>query len=372
MPRQVPHGFTEWPKQSQELKPHEVVQMYDAGFSGCFLYEEEKEQIESELAQLNNGMMNASDIAHASGFADSGAGKLILLFLEAATTFPGCYPGPAQQRGDCVSHGGSGAALLTLGGEITLGRPDPVTGIIEGKPQLSEAGVKNSVISSEWNYWHRNHGGDGWQCAACVKVMLEQGIMLRQPYPELSIDLTTYSGSLAGKYGRTAPPSNFQVEGRKHIIRTATPVNSAEACRDMLYNRYGIIDCGSEGYAKTRDANGVSKRSGSWAHSMKEGGFDDRDVIKKLYNEPLVLIGNNWAVWNGGPRDIIDSAQFVPQALKEQWIAWDLVNPSTGNIMIPKGWFWTPWSQAKNRYRMAMSSINGWPSQKLPDYVSLI
>lgn len=367
-----PKGFNYWPQQADQLSPQEVIQKYEQGFAGCLQDDEEQEQIEAELAARNAGMQNASDIAHAMGWADSGAGKLVLLFLDAAILFPNCYPGPAQQRGDCVSHGGSGAAFLTFCREIMLGQPDPVTNIVEGKPDVPPEGIKHSVISSEWNYWHRRHGGDGWQCQACVKVMLESGIMLRKPYPELGIDLTQYSGKNAGKYGPGLPPENMEAAGKAHLIRTATPVDGPEACRDMLYNGYGIIDCGGEGYSKTRDANGVSKRSGSWSHSMKEGAFDDREATKQKYGEPLVAIGNNWGIWNGGPRDIMDSANLVPPEKKQDWIALDIVNAQTGNLMLPQGWFWTPWSHAKNRYRMAMSSVNGWPARNLPDYISTL
>ena len=98
---------------------------------------------------------------------------------------------------------------------------------------------------------------------------------------------------------------------------------------------------------------------------MAEWGFDDRPVVHRIYGDSLELIPNSWGVWNGGPRDIIESAQLVPPSKKELWIALDLVNPTTGNLMIPKGSFWARSRDVANREAFAMSSVNGFPRKKL-------
>ena len=221
-----------------------------------------------------------------------------------------------------------------------------MTGHVEEFPATPEAGRRDGVIASEGYYWYRGHGGDGWQCERAAKVACEKtGAWPRQSYPEFDLDLTTYSGKTAGRWGSSEPPDNITKHGQKNLFRTAAIVESFDAVRDLLANGYGITSCGSEGFASTRDENGVSRRSGSWAHAMAYIGADDRDEIKAKYSEPLVLVLNSWNKWNGGPRRVLGT-----------------------NLDIPEGSFWARWSDVKNRRCIAMSGFNGWPSKKLPDW----
>ena len=357
--RWLKRGFRRWRQGQTNLTPRQVQAEYEGGFAGAWLDTESKAMLHDSI-RSDGGEVCGSDLATSLGFADSGAGKLSLPFLYAAIWFPGCYPGPAQERGDCVSHGGAGASLTTIARDIAYRVPDEQTGVVEGVPDMPTQGITEGVTSSEWLYWHRGYNGDGWDCASVARVILKDGVLLKQPYPELGIDLTNYSGSLAGKYGRQSPPEKMNTEGRKHLIRTATELDTMEATRDWIHQGYGVIDCGSQGWSSSRDENGVSVQRGRWAHSMIEPGFDDRDIVKQKYGEPLLLIKNSWGVWNRGPRDVMDSARYVPPALKQRWIELDIVNAATGNIMIPLGSFWTKWSSAANRYRIALSGANGW------------
>jgi hypothetical protein len=72
---------------------------------------------------------------------------------------------------------------------------------------------------------------------------------------------------------------------------------------------------------------------------------DDRDIIKQLYKEPLVLVQNSWGEWNDGPRRTYGT-----------------------NYNIPIGSFWARWSDIKNRSMIAFSGVNGWPPKKLKSY----
>lgn len=342
----VPPGFKLWPRQDADLEPDEVQRMYESGFAGCILNDEAKEEFDELCATLNSGMKNGAEIAHAMGWAGSGAGKVILPFTHALKVFPNCLPGPAQQRGDCVSHGTKNAILITLACEIVAGRPDEVTGKIEGPPDLPAEGVTQGVLSSEYIYWWRGYNGDGWHCPTAASVVLRRGVLLKKPYSELGIDLTRYSGSLAGKYGSRQPPEEIASEGAKHLVRTATKCNSFEEIRDFLANGYGISTCGGQGWSSDRDENGFSRQRGSWAHAMAITGADDRDEIKQKYGEPLVLITNSWGRWNNGGKRVLGT-----------------------QIDIPDGSFWAKWSDAKRRDFTAFSSLNGWPAQNIPDYV---
>ena len=286
------------------------------------------------------------DASHDNGWADDSKGKLVIPFKNIDMLYPGAQPGAAQGRGDCVSHSTINAAELTMCCDIVSGEPDEETGKIEGPPEVSPEGVKAGLCSSEAVYWWRGHGGDGWSCAHAGRVICqESGIWLRQNYPEFGFDLTRYSSRLAGKWGRSEPPGSIKNFGLKHRIRQATELDSFDEVRDFLYQGYGISTCGGEGWSSTRDANGFSKRRGGWSHALAYVGADDRDIIKEKYGEPLVLIMNSWGVWNSGPRRILGTT-----------------------IDIPKGSYWSRWSDCKRRYMVAFSGADGWPARKLPDW----
>ena len=345
MPKFIPAGCKFWPEQATALKPSDVIKRYEDGFAGVWFDPDARERFR-QLILDTGGVVNGADAAHASGFAESGAGKLVAPFVYADLTFKGCWPGPGQERGSCVAHDTKNACLLSLICEIIAAKPDEITGVIEGIPDVPALGVNQGALSTEWLYWWRGYNGDGWNCDEAAAVAIKHGIMLRTKYDDLGIDLTKYSGGLEGKYGRTAPPDAMDAEGRKHLVRTATELTTFEALRDFLHNGYGVSSCGSEGFSSTRDENGVSKRQGRWSHAMAYIGADDRDEVKQIYGGPLVLVLNSWGVWNGGPRRIRGTS-----------------------IDIPEGSFWARWSDLKARYHVALSSVNGWQRKNLPDFM---
>jgi hypothetical protein len=358
--------FHDWPETAVELPTADVMRLYESGFAGCAYDPEAWEEFRDAMSHPDGDLA-----AQEFGLADTGAGKLVVPFVHVLEMWPGCWPGDqGQARGDCVSWGSRNATLLTLTCDIVSGQPDEKSGKPEEKPEVPEEGVKDGVLSTEAYYWWRGYNGDGWHCPSVAKVATTtSGAFLRKNYPDLDVDLTRYSGRNAGLYGSRKPPASIAKVGGERLIHQATQVDTFEARRDFLYNGYGLLDCGGEGYSESRDENGVSRRSGSWAHSMCEIAADDRDVIKQLYGGPLVLILNSWAKWNRGPRDIFQSASLVPPAKKTRWEQLGIVNPSTGNIMIPEGSFWCRWSECRNREVIAYSGVNGWPAKVIPiDY----
>jgi len=250
---------------------------------------------------------------------------------------------------NCVSHSQRNACLYTIACEIAAGKPDEVTGLVEQAPEQPDEGRRDGAFSTEAYYWFRRRASrDGWFCEAAAKVAIEEaGAFPRKNYPELGVDLTKYSGSNATRWGATPPPEAIRAQGKKHLFRTAATCESFEAVRDMLANGYGVTSCGSEGFSSTRDENGVSRRSGSWAHALAYIGCDDRDEIKAKYAGPLVLVMNSWGKWNGGPRRVYGTT-----------------------LDIPEGSFWARWSDISGRVAIAMSGFNGWPAQKLPDWTT--
>ena len=342
--RRIPRGMNFWPDDLVAKDGREVQKLYEAGFAGAYREEGQEEAFRHEAKQ-RNGFGNAAEAASKFGYMESGKGKLILPFIEITKRFPGCLPGPAQKRGDCVSHDGKNATLLTMCCDIASGLPDARTGKIEGVPEISAEGIAQGVLSTEYRYWLRGHGGDGWDCYACARVALKHGILLRKDYPELGIDLTRYSGALAGKWGRTPPPENILAAGDDFTIHTATPCDSAEDVREMLANGQGISSCGSEGFSSKRNEHGVSNRQGSWSHAMALIGFDDRPWAHQTYGGPLACLQNSWAIFNSGNRIIFGT-----------------------DIEIPHGSFWARWKDIARRSFYAHAGFTGWQAKQLQDY----
>lgn len=328
--------------------PFDVVKAYETGFAGAICDPEQTEKLQAEIA-ADGGIPSGAMACASFNLEDTGKGKLSLPFLEIFSLYPGCLPGGAQGRGDCVSWSTRNAGLGTMCCEITSGKPDEVTNRLEGAPEVSDAARKNGVLSTEAFYNWRDHGGDGWSCGAAARVALKKsGLWLRKAYPEINVDFTTYSSKNAGLYGSRNPPDSWLAIGKDHLIRTATVLDSYEELRDMLANGYCVSSCGSEGFSNERDENGVSKRKGSWAHAMAYLGVDDRAEIINIYKEPLVLVQNSWGSWNDGSRRIFGTS-----------------------IDIPVGSFWARWSDIKNREMIAFSGVSGWPRKQLSHFGSI-
>jgi hypothetical protein len=327
---------------------YDVVAAYEKGFVGAYGDPEAAEALRDQI-KAAGGIPDGAMACSAYALEETGKGKLSLPVLEILKLYPDCLPGGAQGRGDCVSWSSRNAALGTMCCEITSGLPDVNSGRLEGAPEVSDTARLNGVLSTEAIYNWRRHGGDGWSCASAAQVMLnDSGLWLRKKYDEIDVDFTQYSARNAGIYGSRTPPDSWREVGKLHLVQTITEIEEFEALRDLLANGYCVSSCGSEGFSSERDLNGVSKRRGSWAHALAYLGVDDRDEIKKLYGEPLVLIQNSWGAWNDGSRRIFGTA-----------------------VDIPVGAFWAKWSDIKNRYMVAISGVNGWPPKKLRSYGAL-
>ena len=321
---------------------------YETGLKGTYSDADAHYRL-TKMVESQGLSFDAGDTVRDFGLSGSGEGKLSPLFAIIDKVFPGSLPASAQGVGSCVAHSTRNAALGTLAGEIAAGSPDEVTGKIEGKPDVSDQAQRDGVISTESLYWFRGHSGqDGWNCDHAAEVICKQaGLWLRKNYPDIGIDLTKYSARTEVKWGRPLPPANVQAFGRDHLIRTATRARTFTEVRDLLANGYGISSCGGESFSSQRGEFGVSSRTrGGWAHAMAYLAVDDRDVTKRKFGEPLVLIQNSWGRWGSGDRNVFES-----------------------DLEIPVGSFWARWSDIQNRYAVALSGVNGWPPQKFDSWL---
>lgn len=321
---------------------------YDAGLRGAYV-DLREDELAADSIMRHGGDPDGEHVAHEWRLADKGKGQLVAMWEHVVRTWPGCWPGPAQENSSCVSFALRNASLMSWTCELIDGKPDEVTKQVEGKPDVSPAGVKNSVLATEIAYWWRGTAADaGWTCSGAARaVTTECGIWLRKDYPEFGFDLTEYDPALELKYGGRLPPKPIIEYGQDHLVRTATFLKSVEEIRDFLFAGYGVYFCSSLKWSNKRDENGFSPLvPGSWLHAQAACGFDDRPETINLYGEPLVCVLNSWGSrWNSGSRQVLGT-----------------------NLKIPEGAYWSPASAIMRGQAVALSSVAGWPPRKLTTY----
>lgn len=332
----MPDLFREW-DQADDLPPDDIVKLYERGMAGARYSREETERFRAEMP-TPFGQTICDDY----GYTDSAKGKLVTTWVGVEKTYPGCWPASPQRRGDCVSHNLRNQQLTTLVGEVLAGYPDEVSGKTEEAPKVSANAQRDGVLATEPAYRHRGHRGDGWHCPAAARVAVQKaGAVLRKDYG--FIDLTRYDSRWAGGSAGSEERDAFD----DNLFREATELNSFEEIRDMLDRGFGVGSCGSEGFAKTRNEDGVARQSGRWAHAMAYVGADDRPETHSKYGGPLVLVLNSWGrSWIKGERRVRGT-----------------------DLLIPEGSFWAKWSDVRRRNVIALAGLNGWKRKNLPDYL---
>ena len=320
---------------------------YAGGLMGCRPNPRADEEFADSIIR-HGGNPDGGSVAWEWELQDAGKGKLTLLFPAVEKALGPVFPGPPQVVGDCVARGGLFAYITSLGMEVASGKPDEVTGRVEGAPEVPPEGVKTGVASSISIWAWRGYESDGWYCAAAAQVITEKGVLLCKPYPELGIDLTTYGKHNIGIGGKSVPKADkWLAESKPHIARTATILKGREQVRDFLAAGYGIFNCSSMAFERTRDAEwGYSRQVGVWHHSQSFLGYDDRPETHARWGQALVLWNNgSWGKWNTGTRKIKGT-----------------------DIEIPHGTFWCLASTIDRCQCIALSSVAGWPKRQHTTY----
>ncbi|MCP4848064.1 MAG: hypothetical protein GY899_08980 [Verrucomicrobiaceae bacterium] len=204
-----------------------------------------------------------------------------------------------QTVGDCVSHWCRAASDLTRASDINIHRD-------------FERWI--TTTATETIYGHRNHAGHGASCYRLMKWITEDGgMMLRQNYPALNLDLSKYDAQIGTRWGRSGVPAKIVEVAKQHQILKALPVNTREGMRQAYRNGLAVGGCSYISYSRTRDEFGVSNVTNQgWAHAMQGIGYDDRESTIKVYGQPLVLEVNSWGRWNSGGRKIRGTELSIP------------------------------------------------------------
>lgn len=246
-----------------------------------------------------------------------------------------------QVTGDCVSHSKKNhVQLMRCRDEIELGEPERYV----------------THADSTMVYAFRGHTGQGASPSRLAQAVMEKGILLMQDYDVEGygkLPLADYKEAikLGMRWGKTGPPDEVQSLMKRHTIENVTAVNSRSELEQAF--RAGLaVSSGSQlGIASKRDANGVSRPSGSWNHDMCTFGFDERKVIIDHYGDSLVGIQNSWGPgWISGPRKILGTDMSIPEG--SCWIK----TSDYVRICVERGTCCT------------MAGFRGWAALPLVDY----
>lgn len=233
-----------------------------------------------------------------------------------------------QEVGDCVSWGMAKAGNWLQVIQITLGQRAKFQELyppyIYGVSRVQIGGGRLS--------------GDGSVGAWAAKAVQQYGV--------LSIEadgVPQYSGRIAREWGRRGPPEEFLRIGKETLIKTASPMRSAEDCCNAICNGYPVTIASNAGFGSIteRDGRMVGRWTTSWAHQMHLCGYDGTAASGEKYFYVL----NSWG-HNAHPR------------------------PLQGE---PPGGFWITWDDLDRICRQgdsfAYSAFDGFPSQDIPDFV---
>lgn len=173
---------------------------------------------------------------------------------------PSCNQGPV---GTCVSFGTARAIERTLATQIVASGG----GKDEWKPLVEEVIYGGSRVE----IGKGRIKGDGSVGAWAAQFTREYGVLDRGVHG--AYDLTVYSPERARDWGRKGVPDDLEPKAKEHPVKDTTLVKTWAEAKKALASGYGIAVCSSQGFTKARDANGIARPSGSWAHCMALDGY---------------------------------------------------------------------------------------------------
>lgn len=256
--------------------PQEMIEAYEHGLVGSYCDPVATERL---LASLPLPLFGDT-------LAGAGEGKLSLAFpaVVAFEQAAGRKPyDETQTTGDCVSHAVRGAADTARAHDPDL--------------QKTEDWVDRTA--TEPLYGARGHGGEGASCSEIVGWAHKTGgLMLRQKYPDLNLDLTKYEATIGIRWGSRGVPASVTSTAAKHRIGTISLVTSWQQARDCIASGYGLVCCSSVGFNSTRDSEGRLFPKGTWHHAMQWHAVDD---TRK--GDCRFCVQNSWGyTWVSGPK----------------------------------------------------------------------
>lgn len=164
--------------------------------------------------------------------------------------------------GSCVSFGTNNAVTRTMAVQIAFqGAAEEFKDIAE---EVTYAGSRVEVGGGKIR-------GDGSVGAWAAKFVRDWGVVPREKVG--AYDLTTYDVARCRAWGNKGVPEDLEALAKEHPVKEITLVKTWAEAKRSLANGYGIAICSNVGFDGNRDANGVKKPRGNWAHCMCLDGY---------------------------------------------------------------------------------------------------
>ena len=221
--------------------------MEEARFGGWI---HRPDEVAQHLATLDKPTFASA----APSLAGGGSGKTTLLYKAFKEVNGGSYIDyPAQQIGDCVSHGfGHGVDLLECVQIATSHKSESL------KQTATEAIYGMARVDVGGGQLGRSDGAVGAWAAKAVST-----------FGTVSRDVVgPYDGNRAKQWGSRGVPAEIKTAAGAHKVRTATLVSTYEELEDALANGYPVPVCSNQGFTLTRDPQGFCSPHGTWGHCM--------------------------------------------------------------------------------------------------------
>lgn len=203
-------------------------------------------------------------------FADTPAGRTAdelpdhAYLWEAYVSLFARPPPPQNQNpvGSCVSFGTSRAMERSLSWAI----------VHDNAPYKFEQFREEVIYAvSRVDIGGGRIGGDGSVGAWGAKGATEVGHLPAGTYG--SYNLTKYDPARCRAWGSRGVPADLKPELAKYKTGSTSQVKNWAEAKKSLAQGYGIAVCSNQGFARERDANGVCRPEGNWAHCMSLDGY---------------------------------------------------------------------------------------------------
>lgn len=165
------------------------------------------------------------------------------------------------QVGSCVSFGTNTAIRRTMLTEIMMGEPEEFKDIVE---EVTYGGSRVEVGQGRIS-------GDGSVGAWAAEFVKRWGVVARGTYG--GYNLERYDENLCRQFGRSGVPTDIENIAKKQPVKTITQIRSWDEAKKALASGYGIAISSNQGFSMQRDAKGICRPSGSWAHCMALDGY---------------------------------------------------------------------------------------------------
>jgi hypothetical protein len=257
---------------------------------------EDKPGIRKYAGQVGSLGAVASDLI-------GGEQRTTLLFLPLLKHHPKWRRG-SQGIGSCVGWGAEWCATSLMAVEAELGTARFVG---EAATEPIYGGCRVESLNKKAGGW-----SDGAFGYAAAKWLREYGVLIREDYSKQTgnpeHNLTKYVVKKEkdwGNYGCGGQNDKGKLDevARMHPIKNVSQVNTVEEAIAAVSNWYPISIASMAGFGEMRrDANGIVKRVGQWAHQMAIGGIRWRN------GKPEFRCVQSWGDSCSGPDPGIEEA----------------------------------------------------------------